>query len=598
MNNAFAACLLGLSLAVFSTAPAAPAERGSAVSETAFQKLAEDFVSGYLAWRPLTAVSLGLHQYDGRLTDFGRESLDAELRRLEGFDEKLASVHLQELRPDTANDLRVLRLTIASERFGFEDADEYRRNPMVYAGALDVNVYLKRDFAPLAERLKSIVAIENQAPGLFAAARTNLAAVLPKPQVGLAITIARSGADFLTKDLVEAVREVKDASLQTEFKQTNERAAAELRSFADWLEQERLPRATDDFALGREKYRRFLAAHEAITLAPERLLEIGMAELKREQEMFTNAAKVIDAGKAPIDVFQEIQRDHPKADALISDTRKNLEGIRQFLIDRQLITIPSTVRATVAETPSYLRATSFASMDTPGPFETKGAEAYYYVTPTESSWTEKEKDEWLTAFNHYTADVVSIHEAYPGHYVQFLHLNASPVSRAQKIFGSYAFNEGWAHYCEQMVLDEGFGGTMPPVAGGSASNAAAIQAAKYRLAQSDEALLRICRLCVSIRMHCQGMSVEDGAKFFRENCYYEAKPAMQEALRGTYDPGYLFYTLGKLELLKLRRDYKAQEGAGYSLKKFNDAVCDHGQMPVRFLRDLLLEDKSLVDAIL
>jgi uncharacterized protein (DUF885 family) len=150
-----------------------------------------------------------------------------------------------------------------------------------------------------------------------------------------------------------------------------------------------------------------------------------------------------------------------------------------------------------------------------------------------------------------------------------------------------------------MVLDEGFGGAMSSVTGGpTPDGTAAIRAAKYRLAQSDEALLRICRLCVSIRMHCQGMSVEDGAKFFRENCYYEAKPAMQEALRGTYDPGYLFYTVGKLELLKLRRDYKAQEGAAYSLKKFNDAVCDHGQMPVRFLRELLLDDKSLADAIL
>jgi uncharacterized protein (DUF885 family) len=238
------------------------------------------------------------------------------------------------------------------------------------------------------------------------------------------------------------------------------------------------------------------------------------------------------------------------------------------------------VRAIVAETPTYQRAGSFASMDTPGPFERRGAEAYYYVTPVEPGWSAKEKDEWLGAFNHYTADVVSIHEAYPGHYVQFLHLNASRASRVQKIFGSYAYTEGWAHYCEQMLIDEGYGGS-------------GIEGAKYRVAQACESLLRICRLCVSIKMHCQGMSLDDATKFFQDNCYYEEKPARQEAKRGTYDPGYLFYTLGKLQLLKLRRDFEKQEGANYSLKKFHDAVCDHGQMPVQLLREVLLKDAAI-----
>ena len=224
-------------------------------------------------------------------------------------------------------------------------------------------------------------------------------------------------------------------------------------------------------------------------------------------------------------------------------------------------------------------------MDTPGPFEKNAAEAYYYVTPVEQGWSDKEKDEWLGAFNRYTADVVSIHEAYPGHYLQFLHLNASPVSRIQKIFGSYAYVEGWAHYCEQMLIDAGYGGT-------------GAEGAKYRLAQSDEALLRICRLCVSIKMHCHGMSVDEATQFFRDNCYYEEKPARQEALRGTFDPGYLFYTLGKLQLLKLRRDFEKQEGAAYSLKRFHDAVCDHGQMPIRLLREILLKDSASWDETL
>lgn len=563
--------------------------------DAAFDRLTEEFLAGYLAARPMQAVSLGLHRYDGQLGDFSRVAVEAERRRLHEFDARLAVVPADRLNPSHQLDLRLLILAVRQSLFSIEEAGDYDRNPMTYAGALDVNVYLKRDFAPLAERLRSIVAVEKQASALFAAARANLVDPLPRPKVTLAITIARGAADFLANDLVAAVRSVgdQDPTLLAEFRDVNTAAIYELSSYATYLEEERLPKSTAEFALGPERYQRFLAVSEAVTLPPERILEIGLETLRREQAAFAAAARVIDPDKPAIEVFKAIQRDHPTAENLISDTKKNLGTIRQYLLDKQIITVPSEVRATVAETPTYLRATSFASMDTPGPFETKGAEAYYYVTPVEPHWPDQEKEEWLTAFNHYTSDVVSIHEAYPGHYVQFLHLNASPVSRVQKIFGSYAFIEGWAHYCEQMLLDDGFGSNnsgQPPQD--------AVTAAKFRLAQSDEALLRICRLCVSVMMHTQGMTVEEGAKFFQDNCYYEPKPAMQEAMRGTYDPGYLFYTLGKLQLLKLREDYKAQEGDGYTLKKFNDAVTDHGMPPVRFLREILLKDQAQADAIL
>ncbi len=539
-------------------------------------------MAGYLAARPMFAVALGLHRYDGQLGDFSRGAFEAERRRLHEFETRLAALPTDGLNASNSLDHKILTLTVKNELFSLEEAGNVDRNPMTYAGAVDVNVYLKRDFAPLPERLRSIINVEKQTGALFSAARENLVDPLPQPKVALAIVIARGAADFLANDLVAAVKGVKDEALLDQFRDANAAAIYELSSFATYLEEERLPKSTPEFALGKEKYQRFLAYNEALTLPSEKLLEIGMATLKHEQETFAAAARVIDPNKPAIEVFKDVQRDHPTAESLIPDTRKNLESIRQYLLDKQIITVPSEVRATVAETPSYLRATSFASMDTPGPFETKGAEAYYYVTPVEDTWSTKEKEEWLTAFNRYTGDVVSIHEAYPGHYVQFLHLNASGVSPVQKMFGSYAFIEGWAHYCEQMLLDTGFGN----------DGKDAVTAAKYRLGQSDEALLRICRLCVSIRMHTQGMSVEEGAKFFQDNCYYEAKPAMQEALRGTFDPGYLFYTVGKLELLKLREDYKAQEGSNYSLKKFNDAVIDHGMPPVRFLREILLKDKA------
>jgi uncharacterized protein (DUF885 family) len=241
-----------------------------------------------------------------------------------------------------------------------------------------------------------------------------------------------------------------------------------------------------------------------------------------------------------------------------------------------------------------MRSTSFASMDTPGPFEIKATEAYYYVTPVEPDWTPQQAEEWLSAFNYYDIDVTSIHEAYPGHYVQFLCLNASPATRLEKIFAGYAFTEGWAHYCEQMMLDEGFGtnGLATP------SHEEQISAAKYRLAQIDEALLRLCRFSVSIQMHCQGMTVDSATQFFQENCYYEPKPARQEAVRGTFDPEYLYYALGKLEILKLRADYQKQEGANFALQKFHDELLRHGAPPLRLLREVMLKDRTLWPQVL
>jgi uncharacterized protein (DUF885 family) len=273
---------------------------------------------------------------------------------------------------------------------------------------------------------------------------------------------------------------------------------------------------------------------------------------------------------------------------------KNLEQIRKYVSSRHLVTIPSEVRAQVKETPQYRRATSFASMDTPGPFEKRATEAYYYVTPTEAEWPENQKEEWLTAFNYYTSDIVSIHEAYPGHYVQFLRLNASSASKVEKIFGSYGFIEGWAHYCEEMMIDQNYGGTTAT----NPSQEDTKRAAKYRMAQADEALLRLCRLCVSIKMHTQKMSIDEATKFFQDNCYYEEKPARAEAMRGTFDPGYLNYTLGKLQILKLLDDYKAQQGNDFSLQKFHDQLLNHGMPPIRLLRELMLKDKTKWDAVL
>ena len=570
-----------------------PCRARSQSSDAAFAKLAEDYLQGYLAWRPQAGTTLGFHQYDGKITDFSQSSLDAELARLQSFDRRLAELDTKQLSTDAFYDYRILRGAIKREIFGFDQMQVYSQNPMTYAGVLDVNIYVKRNFAPLEDRVRSITSILNHAPKIFAAARTNLAESLPKPQIEIAMDQASGAIDFLGKDLVDALKQVKDEKIMADFNAANARAIEELRGYVTFLKEQKQPKGNDRYALGRDKYSRLLEYGEMVTLSPDQLLEIGLRELHRKQEVFAEAAREIDPAKKPIEVFQAIQKDHPTEQSLIPDTARDLETIRQFLIDHKIISLPSPVRAQVTETPQYLRATSFASMDTPGPFETKATEAYYYVTPPESNWSAQQKEEWLSAFNYYTTDIVSIHEAYPGHYVQFLHLNASPATKLEKIFGSYAFIEGWAHYAEQMMVDEGFGASTSS----APTHEDLVKAAKYRMAQADEALLRFCRLCVSIKMHCQGLTVDQGTKFFQDNCYYEEKPARQEALRGAFDPEYLYYTVGKLEIFKLREDYRKQEGDAFTLQKFHDEMLRHGAPPIRLLREILIKDHSLWDKV-
>jgi uncharacterized protein (DUF885 family) len=559
-----------------------------------FEGVAEEYVKTYLAAHPLHGTALGFHEYDGKISDYSRLALDAELSRLRRFDDRLAKFDQAKLSPRQSIDFRILQAAVKRELFEMQDMSVFERNPMVYARAGDVNVYIKRNFAPLEDRVRSLVAIESQIPNILIAARTNLDEKLPKPFVELAIQIARGSADFLKKDLVAAVSGVKDEQLRVAFQTANRKAANALSDYATWLEREKLPKATLDFALGEEKFARFLAQTELVNLPPQKVLEIGMAQLKAEQEAFAEAAKKIDPNKPAIEVFKQIQSEHPASDKLIPDISKDLDKLRKYVVSRRLVGIPSEIRAKVKETPQYLRATSFASMDTPGPFEKRATEAYYYVTPTEEEWPEQEKQEWLTAFNYYTSDIVSIHEVYPGHYVQDLHLTASPASKVEKIFGSYAFIEGWAHYCEKMMIDEGFGSP----SNSSPSEDDVKRAAKYRMAQADEALLRLCRLCVSIKVHTQNMSIDEATKFFQDNCYYEQKPARQEAMRATFDPGYLNYTLGKLQILKLRDDYKAQQGDDFSLQKFHNELLSHGMPPIRLLREIMLKDKSKWDQVL
>src|SRR3954469_5944723 len=322
----------------------APAVLAAPTQDAEYEAVAEEYVKTYLAAHPLQGTALGFHEYDGKIGDYSRLALDAELSRLRRFDDRLAKFDPAKLSPRQSIDFRILETAVKRELFEMQDMSVFERNPMVYARAADVNVYIKRNFAPLEDRVRSIVAIESQIPNILIAARTNLDEKLPKPFVELAIQIARGWADFLKKDLVAAVSGLKDEQLRVAFQAANRKAATALSDYATWLERDKLPKATLDFALGEEKFRRFLAETELVDLPPAKILEIGMSQLKAEQEAFNEAAKKIDPNKSAIEVFKQIQSEHPTPDKLIPEIAKDLDNLRKYVISHRLVGLPSEVR--------------------------------------------------------------------------------------------------------------------------------------------------------------------------------------------------------------------------------------------------------------
>jgi uncharacterized protein (DUF885 family) len=545
-------------------------------ADSSFVKLSEDYIAGFLKARPRSATYLGIHEYDGQLSDLSKASLDAELARLRSFDQQMINFDTAALSIRMKMDFKILHAAIKQELFAFEDLRQYQTSPLLYASGVDMSLYVTRDFAPLEARMRFVDKMQRMAPVLLTHARENLDDSLARPHVETAIQMANGAAAFMEKQLKEAFAAVKNDSLHSAFNESSKASVQALRDYATWLEKEKLPKAHNHYAIGRDNYVKMLLYNERLTTSPEDILKTCQELMRLEQKQFAAVAKKIDPKKKAIEVFNDLKKDHSTAENLIPDARKNAEGIRQFLIDKKIISMPSDVRVTITETPEFARAVSTASMDTPGPFE-KATQAYYYITPVDPKWTPKRKEEWLTLFSRYVTDIITVHEAYPGHYTQFLHLNASQATRVEKIFNSYAFVEGWAHYTEQMMIEEGFGATD------------SLTQAKFHLAQLNESLLRLCRMYVSIKMHLEGMTVEEGTKFIEENAYYEHEGAHHEAMRGTYDPGYLSYALGKQQFLKLREDYKAKMGANFSLQQFHDKVLSYGAPPVELVRGMIME---------
>jgi uncharacterized protein (DUF885 family) len=563
--SAFAAILVA-AVAFAQPGPAAPSG-----TDPAFAKFVDDYFDARFAANPLEGTAAGLHQYDTKMPDRSRAAIEARIAGLKTQLQRLLAFDRAKLPFDDQIDAAALEGEIRSTLLDLETLRTWENNPMRYAGVAGnaVNDLLKRDFAPKPDRLRAITARLSAVPALCAAGKANLKNP-PKEFTTLAIRMAKGSVGFLEGGLATWAKEAAggDTALAASFTDANGKAVEALKDFGTWLEKDLAPRSTGKYAIGAENFSKMLLYDDMVETPLSEVLAIGEANLAKDYAAFVESAKKIDPSRTPAQVMKSLSDEHPTPQDLIPSVKRSVEKARKYLVDHRIVTIPSEVRPLIEETPPFARFGSFASMDTPGAYETKATEAFYYVTPVEKEWDAKHQEEHLRLYNPYVVDMINVHEVWPGHYLQFLYGKQFPTKTRKLVFcGTNA--EGWAHYTEQMMVDEGFGGGDP----------------KIRLAQLQEALLRDCRYVVGIKLHTQGMTVEEGAKVFVEKGFQEPANAFEEARRGAYNPTYLYYTLGKLEILKLREEYRKAKGA--SLRQFHDAFVSQGGLPIPLVRKIL-----------
>ncbi len=539
-----------------------------------FPAFVDEYYRAAFAWDPMQATYAGVHDSDDKLADLSAGAVAKRAEHLKKQHAALTAIRAGKLSDAEAIDAEVLDSAIRAELLELETVKDWKRNPVGYLSkpAESIDLLMKRTFAPPAERLKLIVARLKAAPALLAAMKANVENP-PKEFADLALIVAKGSVSFFKDDLPPWAKTAAgdDAKLLAEFEAANKPVIAAFESAAVWVEKELLPKAKGSYAIGAEAYAKKLEYEEMVDIPLPKLLEIAEATLKRDREDFAATAAKIDPKKTPAQVLATLTDDMPKPDDLVAATRGTIERTRKFLIDKKIVTVPSEVRPTIAETPAFMRTGGFASMDTPGAYETKATEAFYYVTPPEKEWDNMRKLEHMRQFNRTALDVITIHEAYPGHYLQFLNAKQYPT-KVRKLYTCGTNVEGWAHYTEQMMIEEGYGDNDP----------------KVRLAMLSEALLRDCRYVVGIKLHTAGWTVEDGKKFFVEQGYIEPEVGFQESRRGTYNPTYLYYTLGKLQIYKLRTDVKKAKGQAFELQAFHDEFVRQGGLPIKLIRKIML----------
>ena len=539
-----------------------------------FGAFVDRYYKALFAWDPAQATYAGIHDVDDRLPDYSAAAFARRATALKQMRQTLTELRAGPLSPDEAVDAQVLDQAIRAELLEIEGVRNWKRNPVLYLAKPPeaIDLLMKRSFAPAGERLRLVIGRLRASPPLFDALRQNVDSP-PKEFTDLGLIVAKGSASFFRTDLPVWAKAAagQDAKLLADFEAANQPVVAGFEALVKWLQDELLPRSQGSYAIGADAFMKKLEAEEMLDIPLERLLAIGEANLKRDRDLFMATAARIDPQATPAAVLARLTEDRPKPDDLVAATRDTIERTRRFLIDKQIVTVPSDVRPTIAETPAFMRTGGFASMDTPGAFETKATEAFYYVTPPEKDWEPRRTDEHMQQFNRTGMDIITVHEAFPGHYLQFLNAKHYPT-KVRQLYTCGTNVEGWAHYAEQMVVDEGYGNGDPQV----------------RLAQLSEALLRDCRYVVGIKLHTAGWSVEQGKQFFVKQGFIEPEVAFQEARRGTYNPTYLYYTLGKLQILKLREDYQKAKGAAYSLQRFHDEFVRQGGLPMKLIRRILL----------
>jgi uncharacterized protein (DUF885 family) len=584
---AFISVLLA-ALAVQAQHHAMPAS-DSANNDKVFNSLADQYFDKYyFKFNPSAGTAAGFHQYDTQLEDYSKGSLDQQVTTLKSFQKVIGKIDPLQLSAATRVDHTLVLDDINARLLSLESIRPWEKNPDVYSSGVTNSIFLimARTFAPPAERLKSLIAREKQVPAVFQAARQNLKNP-PPIYVDIALEQIPGLISFFQKDVPEAFKDVKDQALLAQFHSANQKVIDELKSYGQWMEKELKPQAHGDFRLGADNYSKKLLYDEDVDIPLARLLEIGMANLRLNQQAFKETAAKLDPNKTPREILGELEKDHPAPDKLLQTFRDTLGGLKDFLSQHHIVKLPSEVLPIVEETPPFARALTFASMDTPGPFEKVAKEAFFNVTLPEPSWTPEQVQEHMAGFNRGTIISTAVHEVYPGHYTQFLWVPYAP-SKVRKLLGCSSNAEGWAHYSEQMMLDEGYGRTP----GMDQDNDTAFL--KLRLGQLQDALLRNARFIVGIQMHTGTMTFDQGVEFFEKEGYQSHMNGLRETKRGTSDPTYLYYTLGKLEILKLREDYKKKMGAGFSLEQFHDEILKQGFPPIKLLRQVMMGDNSPV----
>jgi uncharacterized protein (DUF885 family) len=538
---------------------------------TALKTFTERFLADHFETNPTYAAFLGFHEYDGRVPDLSKEAIKNRITYLQGALEEINNIEAGHLDRVEWLDYQLLCDAMKFELFDLAEWRRWQHDPQTYLWPMGVDQYIKRNYAPLPERAKGLVNHLRGVLGLVDQAKANLSGV-PAPVLEVATQVLEGSIAFMQDDLPPAMAELResDRPLYADFESTQAVALEAARDLLTHLTKVLADQAPTEFAIGPDAFRKMLRYGEAVDLPLDRLLELGQADLERNKAAFIETAARIAPGETPSETVKLLTQEHPTVETLVQDTSDMLEELRQWIIDHDIVSVPSDERCVVAETPKFMRW-AFAMMDSAGPFEPVAREAYYYVTPPEPDWPPEKQEEWLTQFDYYGLRDTSIHEAWPGHFLNDLHFRNGP-SKVTKIFSAYSFWEAWAHYCEQMMLEQGYR------AGDD----------KLRLAQLSGALVRNVRYVCAILMHTQDMTVEEATKRFMDDAFMEETPARAEAVRGTFDAQYLNYTLGKLMLLKLRDDYRAEQGEAFDLKTFHDTFLAWGGPPVPYIRRLIL----------